>query len=250
MDDYVILEGIISVCAAIKCGNRTVDRVWINKKKKHDKRTHSKLLKLAQRHNVLVEYMPYEEIEKHLHGKTSGGIIAFASERHFMTVDEMYSITQPSKWVALEGFEDPYSYGNAVRTLYAAGFNGLLTVRQSWNKADTLLLKASAGAAEILPTALIDDYDKIVAYVKHKGFKVICAEQSQMSVSLYDLQITPPYLIVIGGEKRGIAKPFVNAADFHITIPYGRDVSYALSGASAAAVIAFEVFRQELSNTK
>ncbi|MCL2621086.1 MAG: RNA methyltransferase, partial [Defluviitaleaceae bacterium] len=192
MGDYVVLEGMISIVTALECGNRTIEIIWIKDKKKHDSQAFSKLLKLAKKHNVTVEYMPYNEIEKHLHGKTSGGIIAFASERHFTTVDKMYLEGQPCRWVALEGFEDPYSYGNVVRTLYAAGFNGVLTPRSSWNKADTLLLKASAGAAEMMPTAIINDYDEIIAFAKQKGLKIICAEQSQSSVSLYDLQITPP----------------------------------------------------------
>jgi len=244
MDNHIVLEGKISVCEALEAKNREIISVWINENKKSDRRAIGEIAKLAAKNDVPIYFKAADEIEKHTFGKTCGGIIAFASERRFLTISEMYSLGDTCRWVALEGFEDPYNYGNAVRSLYAAGFNGLLTSRKHWNKADTLLLKSSAGASEKMPTSLIKNYDETIGFLKSAGFTIVCAEQSSSSVSLYDLEISPPYLVVIGGEKRGIAKSFIENACDHFTIPYGKNVNYALSGASAAAIIAFEILRK------
>ena len=51
-------------------------------------------------------------------------------------------------------------------------------------------------------------------------------------------------LLVIGGEKRGIARAVEEAADWRVSIPYGREVGYALGAAPAAAILSFEILRQ------
>ena len=47
--------------------------------------------------------------------------------------------------VMLDGIEDPFNYGQAVRALYAAGVDGLV-VRRSWETALATVTRASAGA--------------------------------------------------------------------------------------------------------
>jgi 23S rRNA (guanosine2251-2'-O)-methyltransferase len=53
--------------------------------------------------------------------------------------------------------------------------------------------------------------------------------------------------LVIGGEKRGISRAFIDEADLLIKIPYSRKFPHSLGSAASAAVIAFERMRQELA---
>ena len=52
-----------------------------------------------------------------------------------------------------------------------------------------------------------------------------------------------PILLIIGGEKRGISSSVLNKADQIVRIYYGRRFDAALSAASAATILAFEVFK-------
>ena len=52
--------------------------------------------------------------------------------------------------------------------------------------------------------------------------------------------------MIVGGEKRGIRASVLKQADAIVRIDYGRDFPAALSAASAATIIAYEVFRQNL----
>lgn len=239
----IVLEGMISVSAALNHGSRNIDKIWIDRERRRDSRALSGLLKSARERNVPVEYVGGHVMREYIRGNTSGGVLAFASERRFLSIEELLDIGA-GYLAALEGFEDPYNYGYAVRALYAAGFSGLLTSRKSWGGSDTVTIRASAGASEMMPTAHIGDYDEVIDHIKRRGIPIICTGQSPGSVPIYRASVPSPSLIVIGGEKRGIARQFTQASDMTLTIPYGRAFEYALPGASAVAVIAFELLRR------
>jgi 23S rRNA (guanosine2251-2'-O)-methyltransferase len=78
------------------------------------------------------------------------------------------------------------------------------------------------------------------------GLLVACAAK-QGARSLYETDLTQPLFLVIGGEKRGITRSFLEQADLLIEIPYGRPYRQSLGTAAATAVLAFEVMRQRRS---
>jgi tRNA G18 (ribose-2'-O)-methylase SpoU len=53
--------------------------------------------------------------------------------------------------------------------------------------------------------------------------------------------------LLIGGERRGITRSFLEAAELRLQIPYGRPFSHSLGAAASAAIVAFEVMRQRRS---
>ena len=64
------------------------------------------------------------------------------------------------------------------------------------------------------------------------------------SVSVYESDLKKPLLLIVGGEKRGITRELLDRCDQIVRLDYGRDFDAALSAASAATVLAFEVLRQ------
>jgi 23S rRNA (guanosine2251-2'-O)-methyltransferase len=56
-----------------------------------------------------------------------------------------------------------------------------------------------------------------------------------------------PLLLVVGGEKRGISRKLLEQADQIVRIDYGRSFRGSLSAASAATILAFEIYRQNLA---
>lgn len=241
----IVLEGTISIMAALRGRSRDILSIWIDdRRKQQDRRAHGELEAVARERGVPIEYVAKDTISEFVRGKTSGGVIAFATQRRYLSAQELLCGMPRGLWAALEGFEDPYNYGYAVRALYAAGFDGLMTSRRAWNDADAVYVKASAGASELMPTAWIEDYDDAISCLRRHRTPILCAGQSGALTTVFDSKLVPPLIIVIGGEKRGISKQFLDAADGVITIPYGRPYAYALPGVAAVSVIAFEALRQ------
>ena len=65
------------------------------------------------------------------------------------------------------------------------------------------------------------------------------------SEDLFDADLSRPLFLIVGGEKRGISKVFLDAADLKVRIPYGRNFRGSLTSSAACAVCAFEVLRRE-----
>ena len=82
------------------------------------------------------------------------------------------------------------------------------------------------------------------------GYSVIAADLSKEAVSVYDTEIRYPVLLVIGGEKRGIGRSVLEQCDKIVALNYGRRFGAALSAASAASILAFEIFRQNRGTQK
>jgi 23S rRNA (guanosine2251-2'-O)-methyltransferase len=107
---------------------------------------------------------------------------------------------------------------------------------------DGILARSSAGASERMPLFTADPAGAVDLF-KSKGYKIVSADLPN-SVSVYEANLTKPLLLVIGGERRGITRSVLEKSDAIVRLDYGRPFEAALSAASAASILAFEVFRQ------
>ena len=115
--------------------------------------------------------------------------------------------------------------------------------QRNWLDADSIIIKSSAGASELLPIAITDDLDKTANYFVSNNYTIACASKDK-GQSLYKSNLKPPIFIVIGGEKRGINHIFLEKADLLFNIPYKREFNASLPLSSAAIIIGFEILRK------
>ena len=80
-------------------------------------------------------------------------------------------------------------------------------------------------------------------YFRQAGLRIACTARKS-AVSIYEADLTQPMFLLIGGEKRGITRSFLDQADVRLQIPYGRAFDHSLGAAASTAVIAFEMLRQ------
>ncbi len=240
MEQDVILEGAISVKAALEAGRRPIYEI-ITEERKPD-RNRNYILALAKEQGVLVRIAKNNEICELTEGTSHGGFIAKAGPRRYEPIETLYN--HPTPFLAvLEGIEDPYNFGGALRSLYAAGVTGVLVPERNWCSAAGIVTKTSAGASEKMPIACITDWTEALKQAKQRGIRILCAERKN-AVSLYESDLTGPLMLVFGGEMRGISSKILSIADGNVFLPYGSDFRNALSANSAAAVFAFEAYRQ------
>ncbi len=187
-----------------------------------------------------------DEINDMAVGNTHGGVVAACSDRPLpkLTIDV---VQERGFYVMLEGIEDPYNFGYALRSLYAAGVSGIALPERNWMSAAGVVCRASAGTSELLPMYTANGTEAASCF-KEKGYKVVCADLRD-SVSLYDADLALPVFLVVGGEKRGISASLLEAADLRVRIDYARDFGASLSAASAATVVGYEIFRQNQRKT-
>jgi 23S rRNA (guanosine2251-2'-O)-methyltransferase len=241
MTEDAVLEGFVSVRAAFKSGSRDIRAIYI-RQNKWDKGV-AWLQHRAAAAGITVERVDDDVIDGHASGNTHGGVIALVGPRKFVAL-EAIGARQPDPFIAmLDGVEDPFNFGQAVRSLYAAGCVGLVLPPRNWFTAAAVVARASAGASEYIPTAIVDDIFDAADHFHARGMQVACACE-EGAVTLYEADLTGPLFLVIGGEKRGIKRSFRDKADVRLVIPYASDFDHSLGTAAATAVMAFEIMRQ------
>ena len=240
METY-ILEGNISVKAAILAEKREVYKLYVDKKKK-DKDT-SFILHRAKERKIPVVYTTREEIDTIASGKTHGGLVAVCGARTYDSIENV--LNKKEVFLALaEGVEDPFNFGSILRTLYAAGCDGVLVGKRNWSSAAGVVGKSSAGASEYINLIEVEDMEACMQTLQANDVKILCAMRAN-AISLYDYQFPSRFLIAIGGEMRGLSKPVLNHSDQNLYIPYRSEFKNALGAAASAAIFGFEIVRQK-----
>ena len=240
-----VFEGMTSISAVINqygTNGRTIEKIWFDRTKLKSKAAEHRFLKVkSEELGFLLEIVEPEALNEFSVGNTHGGIIAFCHER--ILPELRTDLIKPNGfYVFLEGIEDPYNFGNTIRSLYAAGVDGIVLPPRNWMNAAGVVARASAGTSELVPMYVCETPD--VPKIFHEaGYQILCAGIRD-SVSIFEESFHFPILLVIGGEKRGISRNILNFADQIVRIDYGRDFRGSLSASSSAAVLAFEIYAQ------
>ena len=182
-----------------------------------------------------------EEIDALAVGNTHGGILALCGARTLLTPSPD-TLPKDGFLCLLEGIEDPYNFGYALRSLYAAGCEGILLGERNWLTAAGVVARASAGASEAFPVFAGDPLTALTE-LKKTGYRIVAAGIRD-AVSMYEADLKKPLVLVVGGEKRGVSREVMALCDQTVRIDYGREFRGSLSAASAATVLGFEVLHQ------
>ena len=234
-----IFEGAISCKALLEAGSRDCKKLYIDKKK-NTKDTRY-LAKLAKSKGCEVIFSSRDEINELATGKTHGGILLLAEEKH---IPQLVQAHVHGFICYIDGVEDPYNLGSISRTLYASGCDAMILPKRDWSFAEQTILKASAGAYEKLPIYFVDSDEELVDYCKKNKLPILCAHRKD-AVGLYDYHFKSDFCLCLGGALRGLSSTITSASKQNIVVEYGRDFRNALDSASAAAVFSFEILRQK-----
>jgi 23S rRNA (guanosine2251-2'-O)-methyltransferase len=251
-NNHTLLEGMTSISALIAgirdgINTRRIEKIYFDESKIKSKAKELGFLRaVSSELGFSIEITNARIIENMTIGTTHGGVIAQCTERPLPSLEDAIStgnfLSDQGFFVLLEGIEDPYNFGYALRSLYAAGVDGVILCPRNWMGAAGVVARSSAGASERLPMAVCEPEIAVSLFHRHQ-YRVICAGIRD-SVGLYEADMSRPLLLVVGGEKRGISRAVLDQADTVVRIDYGREFRGSLSAASAATVLGFEVLRQ------
>lgn len=240
--DSSIIEGAVSILSVLQNGSREIKRIYCLPKVKRDEKNTLKVFSLAKKQHIEISSIDEKDFEKLTIGHTNGGIIAEVGERHFSSAEEIFSHKDGFVFM-LCGIEDPFNFGCAVRSFYAAGATGFMVSPRNWMSAAGVTMRSSAGATEKMPCAVSENNEETINIAKKAGYKVVCASEKD-SAEIFSSDLSKPLFLIVGGEKRGISKDILDNSDLRIRIPYGASFGGSLTASAAAAVCAFEVLRQ------
>lgn len=244
---YDIFEGMTSISAVIKSicefgSDRRIVKILFDEARSKQKSRELKFLShKAQELGFDLEPSSEVVIDELCAGKTHGGIAAVCTKRSFPELNVNF-LTSGSFFALIDGVEDPYNFGYSVRSLYAAGVDGIILPERNWMDFAGTVARSAAGTSELASICFCNSLEAVKAF-KDNGFEVVCAGIRD-SVSIYEHDFSKPVLLVVGGEKRGISGQILELSDVNVRIDYAREFMGSLPSASAISVIAFEIARQ------
>lgn len=245
-----LFEGMTAISAVLDptiadFNDRRIRTVFIDRSRVDKKaREISFLQRKAEELGFSIETVRSEDLDALTSGTTHGGIVAVCSDRTIpLLSSDGEGLKENGFYVLLEGIEDPYNFGYTIRSLYAAGVDGVILPPRNWMGVAGLVARSSAGTSEKMPMWICEPVNA-ARILKERGYRVACAGIRD-SVELWEADLSLPLLLVIGGEKRGISRGVLDHADLNVRIDYGREFRGSLSSAASAAVLAFEVLRQQ-----
>ncbi|MBE6611179.1 MAG: RNA methyltransferase [Ruminococcaceae bacterium] len=252
--DNLIFEGMTSIRAVLDAirsckSDRRIIRVMVaESKQKSRAKELSYLRAMSHQYDFPIEVLPDESFDQLTLGASHGGLLMETTARTIpmLSEDILSGIDEKNRFfVMIEGIEDPYNFGYALRSLYAAGCTAVILSPRNWMSAAGIVCRASAGASELADTFICSSPADCAKIMQNLGVKIVCCDMKD-SVSIYNADLKKPLFLAVGGEKRGLSRELLNAADAVVRLDYGREFKNALSAASAAAIAGFEVVRQNL----
>ena len=238
----MIFEGAIATKAILEENKRDIDYLLIDINKK-DRNTNY-IKHLASKKGIDVILKSRDKIDEIACGKTHGGIITIANNRKFEKLTNQ-KFEKDEVIFFIDGIEDPYNLGYALRSLYCFGIKKVLINSKHLINSDNIIIKSSAGASEKMSLLLSENPVDDINYLKSKYFTSALLIRSNHSEKYYNINYQGKYIIGVGGEKRGLSKNIQSLFEKHIYIPYSSDFRNALNATSAIVTIASEIQRQK-----
>ena len=172
--------------------------------------------------------------------RTPSGVAAIVRRRDHTFASLV--TTAPSLVVMAVDLQDPGNAGAVIRSADAGGASGVVLAGSSADVWSWKALRAGMGSTFRVPA--VNDKNPLAALdrLREAGLRVV-ATTPHDGVEMYDVDLTQPTVVVIGGEGPGLAVDILERADARLRIPMAVGVE-SLNAAVAAAVVVYEAARQ------
>jgi 23S rRNA (guanosine2251-2'-O)-methyltransferase len=197
----------------------------------------------AQHAGIPVRRVAPAELDRATRGGVHQGVVADVEDpRAYSVQDLVAGARDVPLLVVLDGIEDPHNLGAILRTVDAAGADGV--IRQSRRAAPLggAAAKAAAGAASHVRIAEVVNIARAIEELKEAGVWTVGLAGD--SPKRYDhIDLTVPTALVVGAEGTGLRRLVRDRCDWLVSIPMRGHVE-SLNVSVAAGVTLFEAVRQ------
>jgi 23S rRNA (guanosine2251-2'-O)-methyltransferase len=182
-----------------------------------------------------------EEMERLCGSPDHQGVVAEVDPYPYADPNQLLR-TENALIVVLDQVQDPRNLGAVCRSAEAAGAAGLIVPERRSAAVTPTTCKASAGAVEHLNIAHARNLTDWLSAAKEAGFWLWGADADAKQAP-WDVDLTGPTVLVLGGEGKGIRPRVSSACDGLIALPQ-RGQTASLNVSAAAAALLFEAVRQ------
>ncbi len=169
------------------------------------------------------------------------GVVAFCEPYRYADAYEL-AAGERALLACLDGVTDPHNLGAVCRSAEGAGATGVVVPEHNASRVTPAVCRASAGAVEHLPVAVVVNLARYLGEVKRDDLWAWAAAEDA-ETSVWSADFTGGTALVFGAEGKGVRPGVRRACDAALSIPLAGRVE-SLNVSVAAGIVLFEAARQ------
>ena len=149
----------------------------------------------------------------------------------------------PPDVLVLDRVQDPQNLGALMRSAETFALGGIVIPRNRSVPVTDAVVRASAGASELVPVCRVVNLVRALDSLKKAGYWIIGSDP-EAATSLFDADLTGLCAFVLGGESEGMRRLVRSRCDLIVSLPrLGRIAS--LNVSVAGGILMAEAARQK-----
>jgi 23S rRNA (guanosine2251-2'-O)-methyltransferase len=169
------------------------------------------------------------------------GVVAFCEPYRYADAYELAAGSRPLL-ACLDQVTDPHNLGAVCRSAEGAGASGVVVLEHNAVRVTAAVCKASAGAVEHVPVAVVVNLSRYLEEVKRDDLWVWAAARDA-ATPVWAADFRGGTALVFGAEGRGLRPGVRRACDDAFVIPLAGEVE-SLNVSVSAGIALFEAARQ------
>ena len=244
MEKGLDIYGIRTVIEAIKSGNKTIDKIFIQIGLTGG--LINELEALIRKNKLKSSYVPTQKLDK-LSKKNNQGVISRISPIEFYELQEIMDKIEDKKdalILILDQINDVRNFGAIIRTAEVSGVDAIIIQNQSSAPINADTVKTSAGGVFNVPICKVSHIKDAIYHLKSSKISVI-ATSEKAEKNIYDLSLKKSVAIIMGSEERGISSSVLKLSDEMVKLPIFGEIE-SLNVSVATGIFLYEVIRQRI----
>ncbi len=240
--------GFHPVLESLHSRSRPIQRIWVIRS---DGRF-STITKLAKEQRIPLTIETQERLTRLAGDRHHQGVVAQIAAKEYVEGEVMLDSISlrliPALLVVLDQIQDPHNLGAIVRSVEAAGGDGIVIPKHRAVGLTSGVAKASVGALEHVSIARVANTGKFLEECQNREIRTVALDP-EGGQYYWEMDFTGPVALVFGSEGEGIRPLVLKRCDQRAKIPmYGRIKS--LNVSVAVAVTLFEAVRQRVQQNR
>jgi 23S rRNA (guanosine2251-2'-O)-methyltransferase len=190
---------------------------------------------------VRVQRKPERELNAAAGTTDHQGVLARAEPYRYADAYELAA--GPAPLIAcLDSVTDPRNLGAVIRSAEGAGATGVVLPAHGSARVTAAVCRASAGAVEHLPVAVVKNLARYLGEVKGQRLWIWAAD-GEAEQTMWQADLSGGVAFVFGAEGKGLRPLVRRTCDYAVAIPLAGRVE-SLNVSVAAALLLYEARRQ------
>ncbi|MCL2576144.1 MAG: 23S rRNA (guanosine(2251)-2'-O)-methyltransferase RlmB [Defluviitaleaceae bacterium] len=243
-----LFEGRNAVLELIKA-EKTIHRLFVRNGEPDG--SLKMILAKAKERGIIIQTLAKEKLDEMSETGKHQGIIALCPPYEYVDLGDILRNCARSGeepfLIVLDKIFDPHNFGAIIRTATACGVHGIIIPKRRSVGITAAVVRASAGAAAIMPIVRVANIAQTLDILKKAGIWTVGAEADGQLI--YNAPLTGALALVVGNEDEGISRLVKEKCDFLVSIPMSEAMS-SLNASVAAGVAMYEIVRRKHNVSK